>query len=281
MGRMALRPEPSVEIPDHSSFCRLDTMEFGAEWQLLQPWRSIPGCGSRCPAFAKERVHTRRGTAFEEYVVDIHQTANLERNAEYSALVAQTDQSVRATVDVATADATWDLAPHERGRPLLVLRLQDQLNGQCSAAFAPDELRSEQNMGSRLHSLKGALVRVGHWREQLRLLFGNIRQWCEALPGGAYVQEEPILMREERSGEYEAARLLITSNGQLMRVEPVASWIVGADGRVDLRGIGGPFTLLYSQQGGGWLYLRETLPMEMYPLTQELFLQLAVACLNG
>jgi len=213
--------------------------------------------------------------------VDIHQTANLERNAEYSALVAQTDQSVRATVDVATADATWDLAPHERGRPLLVLRLQDQLNGQCSAAFAPDELRSEQNMGSRLHSLKGALVRVGHWREQLRLLFGNIRQWCEALPGGAYVQEEPILMREERSGEYEAARLLITSNGQLMRVEPVASWIVGADGRVDLRGIGGPFTLLYSQQGGGWLYLRETLPMAMYPLTQELFLQLAEACLNG
>lgn len=106
MGRMALRPEPSAEIPDHSSFCRLDTMEFGAEWQLLQPWRSIPGCGSRCPAFAKERVHTRRGAAFEENVVDIHQTANLERNAEYSALVAQTDQSVRATVDVATADAT-------------------------------------------------------------------------------------------------------------------------------------------------------------------------------
>jgi len=88
-------------------------------------------------------------------------------------------------------------------------------------------------------------------------------------------------MREERSGEYEAARLLITSNGQMMRVEPVASWIVGADGRVDLRGIGGPFTLLYSQQDGGWLYLRETLPMEMYPLTQELFLQLAEACLNG
>jgi hypothetical protein len=34
MGRMALRPEPSAEIPDHSSFCRLDTMEFGAEWLL-------------------------------------------------------------------------------------------------------------------------------------------------------------------------------------------------------------------------------------------------------
>ncbi|MGO8898436.1 MAG: hypothetical protein ACLQU5_08800 [Isosphaeraceae bacterium] len=213
--------------------------------------------------------------------MDIHQTEALERNAEYSALVAQTDQSLRATFDVASADATWGLAQDERGRPLLVLRLRDQLDGQCSAQFAPDELRNEQHLGLRLYSLKGALVRVGYWRGQLRLLFGNIRQWCVALPGGSYVREEPILMREERSGEYEATRLLITSNGQTMRAEPVASWIVGADGRVDLRGIGGPFTLLYSREGAEWCYLRETPPIEMYPLTQELFLQLAEACLNG
>src|SRR5207302_1013610 len=110
------------------------------------------------------------------------------------------------------------------------LRLRDQFNGQCSAAFAPDELRNERHLASRLQVLKGALIRVDHWLGQLQALYGNIRQWCQALPGGAYVQEEPIVMREERSGEYEASRLLISSNGQMMRVEPVALWIVGADG---------------------------------------------------
>jgi hypothetical protein len=213
--------------------------------------------------------------------VDVNQTENLKQNAAYSALVAQTDPTVSAAVDVATATASWDLATDERGRSLLVLRLRDQFNGQCSANFAPDELRNERHLASRLHALKEALIRVGHWREHLKLLFDNIRQWCPALPDGAYVQEEPILMREERSGEYEAARLLITSNGHMMRVEPVALWIVGADGRVDLQGIGGPFTLLYSQNDGGWFYLRETPPLKTYPLTQELFLELAEACLHG
>jgi hypothetical protein len=213
--------------------------------------------------------------------MEIHQTASLKQNSALSELIAHIDPAVKAAVDVATAVGTWDLAADERGRPLLVLRLRDPLNGQCSATFAPDELRNKQHLASRLHALKGALLQVGEWRKQLQQLFDNIRQWCQTLPGGAYVQEEPLVMREERSGEYEASRLIITSNGQTMRVEPVALWIVGADGRVDLRGIGGPFTLLFSQQDGGWFYLAETLPIATYPLTQELFLQLAEACLNG
>jgi len=213
--------------------------------------------------------------------VDIDQTVNLKQNTALSALVAQTDPIVRAAIDVATAVGTWDLAADERGRPLLILRIRDQFNGQCSAIFAPDELRNQQHLASRLHLLKGSLLRVGHWRGQLKLLFDDIRQWCQALPGGAYVQEESIVMREEQSGEYEASRLRITSNGQTMLVEPVALWIVGADGRVDLRGTGGPFTLLYSQQDQGWFYLPNSLPLATYPLTKELFLQLAEACLNG
>jgi len=213
--------------------------------------------------------------------VDFDQTANVKKNTAYSTLVAQIDPTVRAAIDVASAVGTWDLEADERGRPLLVLRIRDQFNGQCSAAFAPDELRHQQHLASRLHLLKGSLLRVGHWRGQLKLLFDNIRQWCQALPGGAYVQEEPIVMREEQSGENEASGLRITGNGQTMLVEPVGLWIVGADGRVDLRGTGGPFTLLYSQQGQGWFYLPNSLPLATHPLTKELCLQLAEACLNG
>jgi hypothetical protein len=203
------------------------------------------------------------------------------QNAELSALVAQKEPAVVAAIDLATAVASWDLTADERGRPLLVLRVRDQLGAEGSAVFAPDELRNERHLASRLTALKGAVLQVGHWRGQLRVLFDNIRQWCQMLPGGAYVEEVPTILREEPSGEYEATRLVITSGGRTMQVVPVALWIVGADGQVDLIGIGGPFTLLHSRKDAGWSFLRETPPITTYPLTQELFLELAEACLNG
>jgi hypothetical protein len=256
-------------------------MQLGSHGDLLRSERSRSRSGSWCPGIGKGKAHPPREAVYEEISVEIHQTPSLKQKAEYSALVAQTDQTLRATVNGASAVATWDLAADDRGRPLLVLRLRDDLNGQASAAFAPDELQSMRHLESRLHKLKGALVQVGHWREQLRLLFENLRLWCQALPRGADVQEELITIREERSGEYEVSRLVIRSDGQVMWVEPVALWIVGADGRVDLEGVGGPFTLLYSQQDGAWVFLRETPPLATFPLTQQLFLQLAEACLHG
>ena len=73
----------------------------------------------------------------------------------------------------------------------------------------------------------------------------------------------------------------IEVGGQTMEVEPVACWVVGADGEVDLQGIGGPFYLLYIQKDGGWFYLPNSPPVVTHPLTEELFLELAEACLHG
>jgi hypothetical protein len=214
--------------------------------------------------------------------VNIDQAVNLRLNALLSTLVAQKDAVLNSVIDVATAEGIWELGADERGRPVLTLRLRDQFNGQCSATFAPEELQNDAHLSSRLYGLKEALIRVGHWRGQIQRLFADIRQWCQNLPGGAYVQEEPIIIREERSGEYDATRLLITRDGHTLRVEPIATWIVGADGRVDLKGMGGPFTLLYSQQDGGWFYFPDTFPrVKPLPLTDALFLQLAEACLDG
>jgi hypothetical protein len=66
-----------------------------------------------------------------------------------------------------------------------------------------------------------------------------------------------------------------------MQVVPISAWVVGADGRVDLRVIGGPFTLLYSQRDQGWFFVQNTYPMKLSRLDQDLFLDLAEACLNG
>lgn len=213
--------------------------------------------------------------------MDIHQTATLEQNAPYSALVAQKSDLLNNVIDLATTEGIWELTEDDRGRRLLRLQLKDQFNGQCTGEFAPEELKNAVHLTSRFHALKGALLRVGHWRSQLQQLFDNIRQWCHNLPGGAAIQEEPIVVREERSGEYMVSRLTITSKGQTMRVEPVAAWVVGADGRVDLKGTGGPFILLYSQQDDSWSYFQNNYPTAASPLTEVLFLQLAEACLHG
>lgn len=213
--------------------------------------------------------------------MNIHQTATLEQNPAFSALVTQKNDTLSANIDLATGEGTWELAADQYGRPILRLRLRDQFGGQGTADFVPEELQHEAHLTRRLHSLKAALLYVGQWRDRLQQLFTSIRQWCQQLPGGAFIQEEPLTLREERSGEYEVSRLLIFSGGQTMRVEPVAAWVVGADGRVDLKGLGGPLVLLYVQQDGGWFSLQNQFPMAMSPLTETLFLQLAEACLHG
>ena len=83
------------------------------------------------------------------------------------------------------------------------------------------------------------------------------------------------------SGMFQASRLLVASEGDTMRVEPVGSWVVGADGLVNLNGLGGPLTLLYFQKDDVWSYIPKTIPAQSIPLSRELFLELAEECLHG
>ena len=212
--------------------------------------------------------------------MDVQQTAPLQHNTEYSKLANGVDPIVKNTIDLATGVGVWDLGVDERGRPLLNLRVRDQSDGQGSAEFAPDELRLERHLAKRLHDLKGGVIHVGKWRGQLKRLYADIRQWCRTYPEELFIREEPVILREERVGEYEAPCLVINSGNDSMRVEPIAAWVVGADGRVDLRGIGGPFTLLYSQREDQWRCVRNGFPFRADILTQELFLDLVEACLN-
>ena len=208
----------------------------------------------------------------------IQQTPGLLQSPEYAALVTKADPLVASYLGP-TASAIWDLVNDERGRPLLKLKVVDPFSGPGTWNFAPDELRNERHLSSRLGDLTDSLVRTGVWRKPLDDLFSSIREWSQGLPG-AYIQEEPMTYRDG-NGMFEASRLLVTSEGLTMQVEPVGSWVVGADGLVNLNGLGGPYMLLYSQRDGGWFYLPDTTPAQTVPLTQELYLQLAEACLHG
>jgi hypothetical protein len=177
--------------------------------------------------------------------------------------------------------ATWDVTTDRRGRILLALRLRDQTGAQSTFEFVPSEVQYHPQLVTVLDFLKEGLLHIRWWRDQLARLFANLRQWCQALPGGVSIQEEAITLREVRSGEYEVPRMVVTSNGHTMTIDPVAAWVVGADGRVDLNGIGGPLTLMYSQEKDEWYYLPHQIPVVTLPLTEDLFLKLAEECLYG
>lgn len=212
--------------------------------------------------------------------MSVQQGPTLRQHAEYAPLVARAGAMVDSVIDPVSAAGTWDLESGEGGRPRLILRLRDDAEGQASAAFDPSELTTPAHFNRRVMALRDAFLRLKRWRAEVRRLFATISEWSEALPGGASLREEPITIHEKRSGPYEMSRLVIMSGGASMSVEPVAAWVVGADGRVDLKGNGGPFTLVYSR-AEGWRCVLDTFPVVKTPdLTKELFLELAHACLH-
>jgi len=212
--------------------------------------------------------------------MQITQTPVLLGEPELSKRVSEATALLESTVGskVAGASAQWDLARDDFGRSLLVLRLRD-LFGQSEGEFAPDEVSHVDHMAFRLNDLLGALHTVARWKSDLRELYDRIREWCRDLPA-LYIAEDPVILREMRSGSYEVTRLRINSSGRAMTVEPVGAWIVGCDGRVDLDGPAVHLRLLFHRDRG-WSWVDNTLPFTLRPLTRELFLRLAEACLNG
>ena len=65
-----------------------------------------------------------------------------------------------------------------------------------------------------------------------------------------------------------------------MTVTPVASWVLGWDGRIDLVGSEDRLSLMYSVSKGGWFHVPNYLPYGEHPLTETLFRELALACLD-
>jgi hypothetical protein len=193
--------------------------------------------------------------------------------------VAEKDRLLETVVD-GTTTASWDLAKDEKGRPILLLDLRDQSRGEAQARFAPDELANEAHLSARLSSLKGALQRVSGWNKELEKLYADIRSWLTVWQPPPYITEETKVVVEEPSGPYHVPMLRIERGDKSMAVEPIACWVVGADGSLDLQGPGGPMTLLLMKQDGGWFWVDDRRPYKLQPLTPELFRDLAEACME-
>lgn len=212
--------------------------------------------------------------------MQIKQDQSVQADSKLSAEVAGKTPLLEATIDGAAAEATWELNG-ERERPNLTLRLRDQTGSRSSATFPAVMLKNEAELTSRLGSLKEALLKVAEWRKTVAAFFTKIRPWCSALPGNPVVRDYWVVVREERSGEYDVPQLMVSRGDRAMVITPVAAWVVGWDGRVDMIGPGDRFILHYTQATNEWTHVPKYLPYRKLPVTEALFRELAEACLDG
>lgn len=96
-------------------------------------------------------------------------------------------------------------------------------------------------------------------REQMRdnylkhveALYAQARAWIAGFDPSAKIWEEQIILKEEPVEPYEAKTLVIKRpDYKTVRLIPRGRWIIGAEGRVDMKSDLGTETLVYVSEGG-------------------------------
>jgi hypothetical protein len=130
------------------------------------------------------------------------------------------------------------------------------------------------------------LPEIVAWRERIEGLYSDIRSWLAEMDPPPTIETTSTRIIEKHSGEYEAPMLLVKRGEGEFQVRPIAQWVVGADGRVDMEGGDGPFLLVWMGEkwgvldGIGWFWVQDSPPWKRVPLTGKLFRGLAETCLE-
>ncbi len=140
---------------------------------------------------------------------------------------------------------------------------------------------------------------LADWRRKVEDLYEKIRAWTSEMEPRPTFATEPISIIERWSGEYQLPQLLIRQGEDEMTVRPVSRAVVGAEGRVDLEGLDGPFVLVLHESEPeppfrtpkgvviparrttrGWFWAEDRAPWGLIPLDGPLFRELAESCLR-
>jgi len=82
-------------------------------------------------------------------------------------------------------------------------------------------------------------------------LFAQARQWTSEIDPNATFEEQDVSLTEEPVGPYSANELIIKCQDlKPIRLIPRGRWIIGAEGRVDMKSNLGTKTLVYTSEGG-------------------------------
>lgn len=180
--------------------------------------------------------------------------------------------TLQAEFDLAGATASFDCGQDRLRRPVVTLQVRDGLQGEAQAQFAPDELENIPHVQRRLHDLKEAVLRVAEFKQQVNALYEQLAAWSRNLDPPPYLQRTPITISERASGSYEIDQLEIALGNFVMKAAPVAAWVTGPDGRVDLVGPEDREVLVIVD--GKWFWNAHQPMAPLMPLTEEVFRRL-------
>ena len=118
--------------------------------------------------------------------------------------------------------------------------------------------------------------RQKEWLDAVEGILGHIRSWLAEAQREKLIKIHPdkIKITEENLGTYTAPYLVLTTAGKTVKVQPIGSTIIGADGRVDMESANGTFMFLYLADQDTWVHGVGRQPSEFPDLTEDLFTDL-------
>ncbi len=115
--------------------------------------------------------------------------------------------------------------------------------------------------------------RISRWRLALAELGLKINKWLDEPIKRKLVELSTYdkTIDEERLGTYAVKGWAVSLGGRRVTFDPVATYVVGAFGRVDIVGPTAKFILLREKDDGHWSLLDPSDPRRLAPLTKDVF----------
>ncbi|MEC4679382.1 MAG: hypothetical protein VST67_01630 [Nitrospirota bacterium] len=123
--------------------------------------------------------------------------------------------------------------------------------------------------------------RKREWLDTVNSFFQQIRSWLAEAEKDKLIKISPghVELTEETLGTYSAPILTLMTGPKTVKLRPIGSTIIGADGRVDMESPNGVYMFLYLADGNKWVHGVGKSPTDFPELTEELFTNLLMRAL--